>query len=341
MKKISIALAVILLLFITSANCFSFPKNNSSGKGQGGQPERQMPEAVRQQMEAARDVVVARVNGSPITMESVLKMMNRIASKKRQALSPDAVEEIKKEALDRMIFQELVYQKAVSEGMKADKKKVEDTIASFKISLGGEDGFNNYLKNEMTTEDKLRAAVERDTLVEAKFTEEVFGKVSVSEDALKEDYERDIDKYRQQEKMTVTDVVFLLDINEDASIKKADEILQIIKADKDKNPWKLTPDSSFVVRNIEIMDDKDREREREIYEAAKGLKKGEISNVIKLSDSIHIIKLVEYTPYKQFTFEEVKSFIMDKLRNEAAQKRLKEWEQEFKKDANIEIIQVD
>ncbi len=337
MKRLSLIAFAIVLLLAAEASVFAFPKNNS-GKGYSMQPQRQqMPEAMKQQMAEARDVVVARVNSSPITMESVLKMMNRIAS--RAPGKNIDMAEIKKEALDRMIFQELVYQKAVSEGMKPDKKKVEDTIASFKISIGGEDEFKKYLQDEMTTEDKLNASVERDMLVEAKFTEEVFSKISLSEDVLKDSYKKDIDKYRQHEKMIVTDVVFLLDINEDASFKKAEEILQIIKADKDKNPWKLTPDSSFVVRNIEIMDDKDRDKEREIYEAAKRLKKGEISDVLKLSDSIHIIKLIEYKPYREFTFEEVKNFIMNNLRNEAAQKRVKEWEEELKKNAKIEIIE--
>lgn len=203
------------------------------------------------------------------------------------------------------------------------------------------DDFKKYLQDEMTTEDRLRASIERDMLVEAIFTKEVFEKVSVSESALKESYERDIDKYRQDEKMIVTDVVFLLDINDEASFKKAEEILQSIKADKDKNPWKLQTDGSFIVRNIEMMEEKDREREREIYEVAKGLKKGEISDVIKLSDSIHIIKLIEYVPYRQFTFEEVKNSIMNRLRNEAAQKRVREWEEELKRDAKIEIIEVE
>lgn len=120
MKKLLRSLAVIVVLIITATNGLAFPKNNS-GKGSSRQYKiQQMPEAMRKQMAEARDVVVARVNGSPITMESVLKMMNRIASMKR---SKDIdMAKIKKEALDRIIFQELAYQRAVSEGMKPDKK---------------------------------------------------------------------------------------------------------------------------------------------------------------------------------------------------------------------------
>ena len=58
-----------------------------------------------------------------------------------------------------------------------------------------------------------------------------------------------------------------------------------------------------------------------------------------MAGNFHVIRLKEYSPRKQFTFEEVKSRIEGKSKARALKKRLAEWEAELKKDAKIEIVE--
>ncbi len=82
----------------------------------------------------------------------------------------------------------------------------------------------------------------------------------------------------------------------------------------------------------------DKDTDKELIKAAKKLKVGEISGAIKASDSLHIIKLKEYVPEKQFTFDEVKGTIAAKLKSDAQMKITNEWVAALKKDAKIEIL---
>jgi peptidyl-prolyl cis-trans isomerase C len=69
------------------------------------------------------------------------------------------------------------------------------------------------------------------------------------------------------------------------------------------------------------------------------MKAGDLSNVIKESDGLHIVKLVQKEPSRQMSFEEAKVDIENKLMLPIMNKRKAEWENALKKNAKIEIIQ--
>ncbi len=165
-------------------------------------------------------------------------------------------------------------------------------------------------------------------------TKEVVEKAAVTEERLREAYDKEKDKYATPEKVVVVDVVFFLKMNDEDSIKKAEEVRRKIEADAKKDPWSLPPDSSYVVRELEVNKDKNED----LYKEAKKLSEGGLSGVFRGSDSLHILKLVQYIPERQFTFEESRASLAAKLRGNAQKKRLHEWEQELKKDAVVKIL---
>lgn len=335
MKKKSFLTLMIILILFSGTKGFAFPKGGS-GKDQRGTPEDYQIQ-INSKIEGSKNVVVARVNDAPITMGAVLKMMQFIA---RQSYNPNPdMEEIKRDAINRLILQELVYQMAKKEGIVIDKKRIDDSIAGLKISLGGEEGFRRYLQREMVSEEELRAEIERKIIVEKRFQEEVLDKVTISEEELRNYYKKNISRFIQNENMIITDIVFILDQNKEESMNRAREVLKTLRDDPKKDLSRLTEEKDLIIRDLEIKDEKDRMREKEIYDVAKGLKIGEISDAIKMSDSIHILILKSYTPKKEFTYEEVKDIIFRELKNEALTKRLQEWEGELKKKARIEIIE--
>ncbi len=336
--------SVLSLCLGLAATCLAFPQSGGNAPGHSMHqmpPERQSspsPEELeqrRQAREEARKIVAARVNDVPITMDQVVDMMNVMVRQGHGKMTPEAMEEVRKQALDMLIMQELAYQKAKSEGLVPDAKKVDDTIANIKGQVGGEDGFKKFLENQGLTEEELRARIGRNMVLEQIFTREIKSKTTIPEGEIEKEYEREKHRYITPEKIEVVDVVFFLKPDNEDAVKKAEGILTMINEEHDKDPWKLVPDGTFIVRHYEIKKDK----ERELYEAAKKLKEGEVSGVIKTPDSLHIIKMEKYTPEKQFTFEEAKPTIEASYRMEAQKKRLKEWEQELRKDAKIEIVE--
>src|SRR3990172_6252331 len=70
---------------------------------------RPAPDGSEAGREEAKRIVVARVTGAPVSMAALVGMKNRIGGPQGAAAEP-AGERVKK-ALDRLIFQELAYQR--------------------------------------------------------------------------------------------------------------------------------------------------------------------------------------------------------------------------------------
>jgi parvulin-like peptidyl-prolyl isomerase len=247
--------------------------------------------------------------------------------------------DLRKEALNQLILQELAFQQALSEGMNVDQKDVDNVMVDIKKKLGDEGKYMEYLDKEEISEAEMRKRVQRNLVLSRFFNmlkRDIYVNTEVSEDELKSEYEKDKEQYTRPEKIVLVDVVFFLNPDDGDSLKKAEAILQKIQSDKEKDPWNLVLDGTFIVRDLEM---KDGVMEEEIYNQAKRIKPGELSGVFLSSGTLHIIKLKEYMPFKQFTFEEVKSAVERKARGEAQKKYLDAWEAGLKKDARIEIME--
>ncbi len=287
---------------------------------------------------AARQVVAARVNGAEITMASVIIMMNRLGGLKARdatdAPAPEDIEVIKKAALDRLIFEELAYQKAKKLGITANQEAINRSMRVAKANAGGDAEFQKFLEREQITETDMRARVERGLMIEAVFAREVYEKAFIPADKVRESYDREKYRFVKPERALVVDVLVFKKEGQDAATK-ASQLLNRIRSDKDNDPWKLVLDGTFIVRNYPV----NKKKDTELYETAISLKPGELSGIIEAGDGFHIIKVKEYTPERYYTFEESRGAIEKKFRIEAQQQRAREWEQDLKKDSRIEILQ--
>jgi foldase protein PrsA len=286
-------------------------------------------------------IVAAEVNGVDILLADVMEMASQLGAGSQlppghgpvgPQKGPDA-ETVRKEALDRLISQELAYQKAKQEGIKVEQGDVDAAIKTMMEDAGGAEAFRELLANEKTSEDILRAQVEKNLLLQRIYVKEVLQKISVTEDQMKEEYEKNKDRFIEQEKVSIIDVVLFLDAEDKGSEAKAQEILKKIR-ENDDDPLKLAPDGSFSVRNYEPK----KERDKQLYEEARKLNPGDVSGIIKTGDSMHIIKLKDYLPEKQYAYDEVKLIIEQKLRGDEQNRIAKQWFDGLKKDAKIEVL---
>lgn len=343
MQKVHLSIAVIACLLGGILSCTSTAgKSLQTGETVSqGLPEKesrqdQQKDVQQESKQAAKKIVVARVNGAEIAMFDLVKAMNRIGARRAAATTPANAEEVKKEALDRLILQELAWQKAQAEGLRTKKENIDTAIANLKENIGGDEKYRELLDQEQVTENDLRLQVERSLTLEAIFAKEVYEKVVVPEEELKKAYEREKGKYIQPEKVSVIDVYFFTKTGDESLGEKAESIRSRILADKNRDPWQLVLDGTFTVRNYEPR----KEKDRALFEEAKKLKKDEISRVIKIPDGVHIVKLREYSPERQLTLEEVRPNLEKQLRAPAQEMRLREWERELRAKATIEIVDV-
>jgi len=296
--------------------------------------EKRLKEAKRD-AEEARRIIVARVNGVDITMFMLVRAMNRIAPqhvKKGDEATPEMTEQIKQDALDMLILEELAVQQAIKEGIIPAAEEIEKVMSQIRESLGSEQAYQAYLDKSLLTEDMLKKLIERSRRYELITAREVYGKVIMDEKLLREEYEREKERFILPDNFLVEDV-FFLNKDEDAARAKSYEVLKLIKK-KNNDVWKLVLDGTFIVRKIRISE----ERYPEIYKTMRDMNVGDLSDVIKEADGFHIIKVVKKEHSRQATFEEAKPALEPKFLVLAQDQRKKEWEKELRKGARIEIL---
>ncbi len=279
-------------------------------------------------------LIVARVNGADISLRALNGMMKRVEEINARTATSETREEIRKKALENLVLKELALQEAERRSLHVEDEIVDRAMARFIASKGHEEGYQEYLGQEKLTPADVRAQIERSLLIQRITGMEVVSKVTVTDDDVRKEYDQHKDQYVAPEKVTVIDVAVSLRSGEEAAMKKANELLAQMNADKNKDPFRLVRDDLFTVREFDL----EKGKEPELYAAARQIKEGELSGVIKTGDGNHIIKLTGYTPERQLSYEEAKGTIFGKLKAIAQVKRFEEWRQELKKDAKIELF---
>lgn len=320
--RITISMIIVLFATLITGGCAKTPPKSEP-----------VPPPAAEATPDLKKIVVATVNGVQLNMDSLINMMNRLGPKEGGA--PETPEEHKKRALDKLILQELAYQQAKAKGLAIGPDKIDMAIKNLKENVGGEQEYADYLAKRNATEKDLRADVERKLLIELDYSREVLAKVNIPDDVVKAEYEKEKHRFVLPEKISVIDVWVLK--NEGlASYKKATELLNKIKAEPKQDPYKsLTLDGSFIVRDLKV-----QKVQKELYDAAKKLKVGELSGVITMPNELHIIKLEKYSAERQATFDEVKEKVGLKFRVPAQEKRMQDWEEELKKDAKVVVMDI-
>jgi len=292
--------------------------------------------AEKKAAEEAKKNIVARVNGAEINMFMLVRAMNMVASKyikEGEEASPETTLKIRKEALDKLIFEELAVQEAIRQGINPAPEAIDEVLAQVRKNVGTEEAYREYLDNANLTEDSLKKLIERSQRYELITAREVYGKVKVDEKLLQAEYEKEKGRFVLPDNFVVEDVFILQGKDEEAARTKADELLQTIRK-KNNDVWKLVLDGTFIVRKLNVR----QEKHPELYKAVSNMKVGDLSSVIKDKDGFHIIKVTKKEPSRQLTFEETKSSLEPKFLVPAQEQRREEWKRELREKAKIEIL---
>jgi parvulin-like peptidyl-prolyl isomerase len=334
MKKICCAVVMAACVALPALSFADTAVHSANSQKAATQPAQQHPgeEAGKIPQGVAKDMVVAKVNGATITLPSLIRMMHTMSARQKEpARKPEEMKALRKKALDRLVFEELAYQEATARGVKAAPAEIDRQLEDLRTKLGGAEKLAQILAEKGLTEDELRSRIARNIVLQRIFQEEIYDKVTVSDEEVQQRYEKD--KFRVPGKAIVTDIVFFLDPDKLESLRKAQKILDKLRKEKVPDPHKLVPDGTFVVTDAEVSD----KQEPELFEYAKKVKPGELSDVIRTSDSVHILLVKEYTPEKQYTFDQVKGYLKAKIGSEEHLARMHEWERQLKKGADIEM----
>ena len=280
-----------------------------------------------------KELFVAKVNGAEITRFSLYDMMNRLYLVDVKMSVSEPEEKLRKRALDQVILQELALQQAARKGLQVHDMAVDRAMEQVITSVGHAEGYQRFLESRHSTAEEFRAEVERRLIIQQLLTEEVAQKAVVPEERVRSEFEQNRGKYLSEEQIRALDVRIPQMDDKGAEMKRAEAAHSRMLSDPNTDPRELAKDGSVAVQMLDGRTTKDPE----LLAIARSLKPGQLSDLIRSANGLHFVKLVEYEPPRQLTYEEARPAIEQSLSREAQHVRRQAWERELKEGATIDV----
>ncbi len=282
----------------------------------------------------AEDAVVAKVNDTVFTQKDLESEVDRLIPRVtfHRNVPPEKRKNYYGKAIDELIDRELQYQDAKAQGVKIEKEKIDAQLDKFKKRFKSEQEYKAAIEKENTTEEKVRARIEKELLAQAAFTMNVTEKAKMSDPALKEFYEKNPAKFKQPESVKLR----IISVKDD---KKATDILAMIKKGDDfaeiasnfsEDSYRIKGGDAGYLHKGRMLP--------EIDEAAFKMKVGEVSDIIRAESNHFIIKVEDRKPEQQMTFEQTKDKLRKELETERAGELKQKWMDSLRSKAKIEIL---
>lgn len=295
---------------------------------------------------AAKDGIVAKVNGKPIFAAELQRAKSAYQSNQpKQQIPPEQLKEFDRQALDQLVSAELLYQAGQKLEIKDLDKQVEEKISQGKKRFPTEQDFEKKIKELGMTENDLREYTRRDIVISNFVQQNFASKITVSEEDSKKFYDQNADKFKQPESVRASHVLIGVDSKAtDDDKKKAREKIETVRR-------ALAGGADFSKMAKENSTCPSRQQGGDLGYFGKGqmvpafeqvafsLKPGEISDVVETQFGYHIIKVMDKKEASTVPFKDAKPRIDDYLKGQKLTTAVTAYLDETRKTAKIETMQ--
>jgi peptidyl-prolyl cis-trans isomerase C len=274
------------------------------------------------------DKPVARVNGVVLKQRDLLRQMVEMFpySEQHGGFPKDLEPQIRRGAMDMLIFNELAYQEAKRRGMTVAPARVTRTETQFRKRFPSRQVYQQYLQLEANGSPKImRQKIERALLIEDFLKAEVTRKARLMPAELKKYYETNAQKFERKEMIHIQSISFLPPEGANAEAlkqarRKAEDAAQKAKITKSYEDFGLLAEKvSEDDFRVNMGDHKPMGFDQlppEIVKAASKMKPGDVSGLIQLGSAYTIFRLVGHTPAGKVPFAEAKPKLHTELQKQ-------------------------
>jgi parvulin-like peptidyl-prolyl isomerase len=290
------------------------------------------------------------VNGAVLTDRDLLREMYSIFPYAKQHNGfPKGVEpEIRKGALQMIIFEELVYQEAQRRKIAIPAAKVSGAAQAFRKQFSGNEEYQQYLWSECQgSAQVLRQKIRRSLMIEALLRTEVNQKAVVTPAAAKAYYDKNPKQFQKGETFHIQTISIIPPQTTDAKVQKeakqrAEDALKQAKAAKDYREFGLLAEKlSDDDWHVNMGDRKPLNAgilPPPIEAAARKMKPGEVSDLFQFGSNYTLFRLNSYSPAHKLSFAESQQ----ELRTELQKTRMNELRgalnKRLQKSSRVEIL---
>lgn len=288
--------------------------------------------------------VLARVNGEAVTKADFDRLIKNREANANQSIPADRRDEIYRKTLDELVTYTVLSQATKARKVIVTDAEVDSHVQQLRARFPTEDAFKKALDARGMTIDKLKEDTRVDISINKMVENEVASQPVPSDAQVREFYDKNPDKFKQDEAVRASHILFRVEENADAATKKKalDEAQAVLKqarggADFAELAKKHSADGSaqqggdlnFFTRGQMVP---------AFDQAAFAMKPGEISDIVTTQFGYHIIKVTDRRAASTVPFEQVSGRIKEFLTEQQKQQKAEAFIESLKQKAKIEVL---
>ena len=288
--------------------------------------------------------VIARVNGEDVKKEDFDRIIHTMEARAGQPIPPDRRDEILRGAIDQLVVYTLLSQESRSRGIKVADADIEAKMGQLKSQFPTQDAFDKALKERGMTVDSLRKDARVDLSVTKLMEAETAALPGPSDLEAKDFYEKNPDRFKQDESVRASHILIRVDEKADAAARKKaraeiDAVLKQAKAGADfaKLAQEHSQDGS-AAQGGDLNYFPKGQMVPEFDKVAFELKPGQLSGVVTTQFGYHVIKVIDHKPARVVPFDESTAQIKQFLTEQKKQQHSDTFIEGLKKKAKIEVL---
>ncbi len=273
--------------------------------------------------------VVATIGDKKLGIEEFNRAFSSVRKGYPEKLTPAlklTISKLKKEFLEKLVEEKLLVMLAEEKGVHISPEELDREVA--KVTGESFEGAKKLVEAEGVVFSEWLNEIKRKSIVNKLLKEEIYDKVKVLEEEVKEYFRHNSLKFTQRE------AVHLLQIVAETEAEAFDIIRKLKKrANFKKLARSVVGEPSY---EVDLGFVKKGELIPKLQKAAFSLKKGQITDVISTPYGYHILKCVGTKKSRLLTFKESRPLIEKSLRKSKSAKLYNEWLKE--KRGSIDIF---
>jgi peptidyl-prolyl cis-trans isomerase C len=309
--------------------------------GQPGQPA--APPAAKP-MPAQLPDVLARVNGEVVTKVDFDRLIKNMEVSANQPVPPEKRDEIFRRALDQLVTYTVLTQETRARKIAVTDAEIDENLKQMRSQFPNEDAFTKALAARGMTMEKLKSDAKIDMSINKMMEAEMANQTPPTDAQVREFYDKNPDKFKQDEAVRASHILFRVPANADAATKKKalDQAQSVLKqaragADFAELAKKYSADGS-AQQGGDLNFFTKGQMVPEFDQTAFALKTGEISDIVTTQFGYHIIKLTDRRAPSTVPFEQVSPRIKEYLTEQQKQQKGQAFIESLKQKAKIEVL---
>lgn len=345
MKRFVVTFVAVALLAFGAA-CRKAPVDSAktapaTAAGQVAQEAAPMPP---KPMPAELPDVLARVNGQPVTKADFDRLIKNMEASAGQPVPAERRDDILRKALEQLVTYTVLSQETKARNIAVSDAEIDDNLKQMQSQFSNEQEFRKALAARGMSLEQLKADARVDMGITKMMDAEVANQTPPTDAQVREFYDKNPDKFKQDESVRASHILFRVDEKAtDAEKKKvraqAESVLKQAKggADFAELAKKHSADGS-AAQGGDLNFFSRGQMVPAFEDAAFALQPGQISGIVTTQFGYHIIKVTERKPATTVAFDEVKPRIGEFLAQQQKQQRAEAFIDSLKKKAKIEVL---